>query len=228
MGPTIAAVLDAQNVVTPQGKVARVSGQFNATPSGDVLEKTTSVPFTADAKASGLVPSDPALARALGNSLTLTLAGTLRDGVADLRTARLQTPTADVRFTGLAGGTKLQGKLAANAPDLSRFGDLAALPLRGVLAITADVTGVPNDGRFDATVDGQATGFGTGVASVDGLLGGRLGLKGKISKLPRGGYGFGDLRLTGAHASARLDGQATVEAGQHRCPRHHSRSQARR
>lgn len=211
MGPTIDATLEAQNVVAPQGKVAKVSAKFNASPSGDVLEKTTSIPFTADAQANGLIPNDPALARALGDTLTLTLAGSLRDGIADLQTAKLRTPTADVRFTGRAGGTVLQGKLAADARDLSRFGGLASLQLRGVLGITADLTGVPNEGRFAATVEGQVTHFGTGIAAVDGLAAGRLGLNGNISKLPRSGYGFGDLRLTGAHATARLDGQATVE-----------------
>ncbi len=210
LGPTIKATLDAQDIVTPQGKAKKVTADFNATPNGDVTEKTTAIPFTANAKASGLAASDPALARALGDTLSLTVAGNWNDGVADLQTARLQTATTHAGFTGRIGGKLLQGRMTADVPELARFGALASLQLRGALAVTADLTGVPNDGRFEASIDGKASRFGTGIAALDGLAGARLGLKGKIIKLPAGGYGFGDLRLTGEHATARLDGQATV------------------
>ncbi|MCF8477400.1 MAG: hypothetical protein K9G60_10240, partial [Pseudolabrys sp.] len=211
LGPTIKATPDAQDIVTPQGKAKKVTADYNAAPNGDVTEKTTAIPFTANAQASGLAPNDPALARALGDALSLTVAGNWNDGVADLRTARLQTSTAQARFTGRVGGKLLQGRMTADVPELARFGGLASLQLRGALAVTADLTGVPDDGRFEALIDGKASRFGTGIAALDGLTGGRLGLQGTIVKLPAGGYGFGDLRLTGEHATARLDGQATVE-----------------
>ena len=211
MGPRIDATLDAQDIVTPQGRATRVSGKLSVTPSGDVLEKTTSIPFSANLQATGLAASDPALARALGSSVTLTVAGSAVDGVADLKTARLQTPTSDLRFNGRIGGTLVQGRLAADVPDLSRFGGLAGLQLSGALGVTADLTGVPDKGQIDAAVTGQATRFATGIGQVDGLVGGRLTLNGRVSALPDGGFGFGDLRLNGAHATARIDGAATPQ-----------------
>ena len=208
-GPRIDASLDAQDIATPLGRAGRVSGKFNVAPSGDVMEKTTSIPFSANLQATGLAAADPALARALGSSVTLTVAGSAVDGVADVQTARVQTPTSDLRFAGRIGGTVLQGKLTADVPDLARFGGLADLRLAGAANVTADLTGVPNNGLFEATLTGQANRFATGIAPVDGLVDGRLTLSGRVSKLPDGGFGFGDLRLNGAHVSARVDGQAT-------------------
>lgn len=210
VGPTIDATLDAQDIVTPQGKAAKVTAKFNAAPSGDVTEKTTAIPFTATANVSGLAARDSAMASALGSTLSLNAAGTWSDGVADVRNAQLQTATAQARFTGRIGGKLLQGKLTADVPELSRFGALSALQLRGALALSADLTGVPANSEINAAIDGQATRFGTGIDALDGLAGGRLALKGMVSQLPAGGFGFGDLRLTGEYASARLDGQAMV------------------
>ena len=51
----------------------------------------------------------------------------------------------------------------------------------------------------------------TGLASVDGLTGGKLELAGGIRLEPNGSIGFDDLRLAGAHAQARIDGAATPE-----------------
>lgn len=212
MGPTVDATLDARDIATPQGRARTVTAKLNASPTGDVTDPATRIGFTADARATGLAPRDAALARALGDTLSLTVRGNWRDGVADIATARLQTPTAQASFNGRVGDKELQGRLAAEAPDLARFASLAGTPLRGVFKFDADISGVPKDDSFEAMIDGNVTRFGTGIAAIDGLAGNRVTLKGKVLKLPAGGYGFGDLNLTGAHARARLNGRATVTA----------------
>lgn len=210
-GPRIDATLDADNITAPQGKLAKLVARFSASPDGDGSEQAKVIPFTASAEASGLKPADPALARALGATVSLTLAGHMREGVADLQTARLQLATADSSFTGRIGRAILQGRLTLAAPDLAFFSDLASRPLRGRLGMTADLTGVPKEGRIEAAVDGRADDLATGMAAIDGLLGGRLALNGTIRKHPKRGFGFGNLRLTGAHVSGGADGDATTE-----------------
>ena len=212
MGPAINATLDARDIATPQGRAASVTAKLNASPTGDVTDKATRIAFSADAQAAGLAPRDAALARALGDTLALTVRGNWQDGVADIATARLQTPTAQASFNGRAGNQELQGRLAAEASDLARFASLAGTSLRGAFKFDADISGVPKDNRYEAIIDGNVTRFGTGIAAIDGLAGERVTLKGKVLKLPAGGYGFADLNLGGAHATARLDGQATVTA----------------
>ncbi|MEJ2626311.1 MAG: translocation/assembly module TamB domain-containing protein, partial [Pseudolabrys sp.] len=209
--PRIDAHLDAANVSTPQGSLKTLAARFATTPATGAGAKTAPIPFTADAKATGVAPSDPALARALGTSFTLTAAGTANNGVADVRNARLKTSTAEIAFTGRIGQPELHGRLTVHAGDLTRFGDLAGLKLAGVLDLSASLNGVPKDGHIEAALDGRANKFATGIAAIDGLAGGRLALTGSISKLPHGGYGFGNLRLTGRHASAHADGEATTD-----------------
>lgn len=210
-GPKIVATLDAADIAAPQGKMAKLTGAFNATPNGDVTDKTTAVPFNAEVQASGIAPTDAALARALGPSLSMKLDGTLADDVFNVRAADVVLTTAHGHFEGRVGGKVLQGRLTARAPDLSRFAGVAATPLRGALALDANLSGVPDTGRIDAMLDGQATRFATGMAAVDGLAGGRLDLTGRVSKLPNGGFGFGDLVLKGQYATARLNGDATTQ-----------------
>ncbi|HWK95309.1 MAG TPA: translocation/assembly module TamB domain-containing protein [Pseudolabrys sp.] len=212
MGPTVDATLDARDIATPQGRARTVTAKLNAAPTGDVTNQATRIGFSADAQAAGLAPRDPALARALGDTLSLTVRGNWQDGVADIATARLQTPTAQASFNGRAGNEELRGRLAAEAPDLARFASLAGTSLRGAFKFDADIGGVPKDDRYEAVIDGNVTRFGTGIAAIDGLAGDRVTLKGKVLKLPAGGFGFSDLNLAGAHATARLDGQATVTA----------------
>jgi len=211
MGPRITATLDARDIATPQGKAQAISATFEATPSGDVTERTTAVPFNGRMQANGLSARDPALASALGSSLSLTLAGRWHDDIADVETAQIETATAKGHFNGRIGSKELKGRLTADIPDLARFSGVSGLQLRGTLDLKADLTGAPKDSQLNADLDGQATRFGTGIAAIDGLAGGRLTLKGRASSLPAGGFGFDDLRLNGTHASARLDGQATVD-----------------
>ncbi len=208
--PRIDAKLDAADVSAPQGKLKTLTARFATTPAAGAA-KPAPIPFTAHARATGVMPTDPALARALGTSLTLDAAGTADNGVADVHNARLTTPTADIAFTGRIGEPELHGRLTVHAGDLTRFGDLAGLKLAGALDLSASLSGVPKDGHIEAALDGRADKFATGIAPLDGLAGGRLTLNGTIRKLPHGGYGFGNLRLVGRHASARADGEATAD-----------------
>ena len=209
--PRVDAHLNAADVSAPQGTLKTLVARFATTPAADAT-KSAPIPFTAHAQATGVAPTDPALARALGGAFTLNAAGTANNGIADVQNAKLTTPTADIAFTGRIGEPKLDGRLTVHAADLSRFGAIAGLKLVGVLDLSASLSGVPKDGHIEAALDGRADKFATGVAAIDGLAGGRLALNGTIRKLPRGGYGFGNLRLIGRHASMRADGEATADS----------------
>jgi translocation and assembly module TamB len=212
MGPTVAATLAVEDAKLPQGRLARLTGRFSATPSGAVTDEATAIPVTAAIEASGIEASDPAMARAIGSSLSLSLSGTTQNGIADVKTLKLQTATASASFVGRIGKPVIDGRATIEAPDLSRFGGVASLDLRGALALNAEIQGAPKDGRINAALDGKVTQFATGVASVDGLAGGTVTLKGVARRLPNGGFGFGDVRLNGVNAAALVNGNATAEA----------------
>ena len=210
--PTVTGELQAEDVSLPSGRLGKLNATFSVVPNGVLSESTTRIAITADAKATAVALADPALARAVGDQMTLTIrAAASPDGVTDVETAHLSSPSIDARYSGRLGAPDAIGSLSVNAPDLSRFGDLASLRLRGVLDLDAQVQGLMSKAPLVATIDANATRFATGVASFDGLTGGRLGLKGIVRMLPNGGFGFQDLLLTGAHATARLNGDATPE-----------------
>jgi translocation and assembly module TamB len=209
-GPRVAGSLQAEDMRLPVGRLAKLDATFSATPNGLLSEAATRTALVADAKASGVALTDPALARAVGDQLTLTIRGTAApDGVTDIETARLSTPSIDATYAGQLGAEGSAGRLALRAPDLSRFGDIASLRLRGALDLSAQLQGVLSKGPLIATLDGNASRFSTGIETVDRLAGGRLTLSGGARMLPNGGFGFQDLRLVAPHASARLDGDAT-------------------
>ena len=127
MGPTVAAAtLAVEDAKLPQGRLARLTGRFSATPSGAVTDEATAIPVTAAIEASGIEASDPAMARAIGSSLSLSLSGTTQNGIADVKTLKLQTATASASFVGRIGKPVIDGRATIEAPDLSRFGGVAS------------------------------------------------------------------------------------------------------
>ncbi|WP_162559423.1 translocation/assembly module TamB domain-containing protein [Microvirga sp. 17 mud 1-3] len=210
--PLVGGKLDAEDVRLPSGRFGKIAATFSTSPNGPLSEKTTRIAFSADASASGVVLTDPALANAVGTQLTLTLRGTgTPDGTANVEAAHLTTRTFDATYAGQLGSREAQGKLSLTAQDLSRFADIASLRLRGALALTADVTGLLSPGPVIASLNGNATRFATGIAPVDGLIGGQLTLTGTVQTLRGNGFGFRDLLLKGAYADLRLNGDGTFE-----------------
>ena len=166
----------------------------------------------ADAKATGVALADPAIARAVGDQMSLTVrASATPEGVVDVETARLTSPSLDARYTGQLGREDAIGTMIVHVPDLTRFGDLASLRLRGILDLDATVQGLMSKAPVTATLDGKATRFGTGIGAIDGLAGGQLAMTGRARMLPNGGFGFQNMEIAGAHALARIDGNATAE-----------------
>jgi len=209
-GPRIVGSLQAEDVRLPAGRFATLDATFSTIPDGLLAEPSTRIALVADARASGVALTDPALAKAVGNQLSLTVRGRAApDGVADIETARLTSPSLDASYSGRLGAADAVGRLVLRAPDLSRFGDIASLRLRGVLDLDTQLQGLLSDGPVIATLDGSASRFATGLEAIDGLVGGRLALSGGARLLPNGGFGFQNLRLAGSHVSVSLDGDAT-------------------
>jgi len=208
-GPGLTATLAVEDARTPALRLDALNARISATPSGAVTDAATAIPFSATAQGRGIVMTDPGLARAVGRTLDLEAEGTVRNGIADVRTARLRLDSADARFAGRVGAETIQGRATVQAPDLSRFARLAGTALRGDLSLAADLSGTPGKSRIDALLDGRIARFGSGVAAVDGLAGGEVRLTGTLRQLPAG-YGVSALRLAGAHITAVADGDAAA------------------
>lgn len=211
--PRIVASLKAEGARLPAGRLDRLEATFDATPSGRLADTATRIALVADARADGVVPTNPGLAQALGGALTLTLRGSSSiEGEVDLDNLEVKTSTLDARYAGRVASAELKGRAEIGAADLSRFSTIAGLPLRGVATVTADLEGTPRANRYSAAIDGRVARFASGIAAVDGLAGGRLALAGTVRLTPTGDYVAENLRLTGESANARLDGTLGQES----------------
>ncbi|WP_158813189.1 translocation/assembly module TamB domain-containing protein [Methylocapsa sp. S129] len=211
-GPRIDAQFDAAQLRSPQGQLGDVAATFVAKPNGLLSDAATKIALAADVKADGLALADAALNKALGQTLTLTLrANAALDGATQIDAFHLTTQSVSADYTGLAGPKAVHGKLSLQAPDLSRFAEIANVALKGAADIAADLDGAPDKGAFTAALDAKVNDFATGVAAADGFAGGRLGLTGAAQTLPNGGFGFQNLVLTGAHGQMQIDGAATEQ-----------------
>ncbi|QEL22649.1 hypothetical protein FQV39_08770 [Bosea sp. F3-2] len=205
-GPTVVATLDAQDAKMPVGQFGKVGLTFNATPTGIIGEPGTRIALTSDGEASGIVLTDKALARAVGDRVTFTLRGIAQDdGTADFETLKLALSGVELDYKGKLGQARMLGKLKAVLPDLSRLSGLAERPLGGRAEVTADLDATPRLNNYTATLDGKAERLATGTAVVDRLLAGNLTLSGRVNALA-GDYTVNGLRVAGQHAAFTADG----------------------
>lgn len=206
-GPDLDATLSAEDARLPAGRLGGLRARFKASPRGKDLDNTTILAIDGDLAATGLAPSDAAVARAIGDRLTLALRGTATTkGVIEVETLTAATPTQSVRYAGRLGSDELRGRLGLEAGSLAPFGGLAGRPLAGAVTATADLEGTPRASRYVAAIDGTVRGFSAGIPAVDGLFGGRIALAGGIRVEPTGGFVFDGLKLTGEAVSAEVSG----------------------
>lgn len=207
--PSLSATLAIADVVSPGLRIGAVDGRLAiAPPPAAGGERPLSFALTG----SGLRPADPAIARALGDGLSMTADGSVTpDFVLVTPAARLETTTAAATWSGRVGPRVARGRAEAALADLSVLSGLVGRPLKGRARLAADVEGDPGRYRVAAKLDGGVDGLSVGVAPLDRVLAGRLALTGTVNRLP-GGVGFDGFRLAGGHATLALDGPATSDA----------------
>ena len=194
------------------GRLGAFDASFHAAPSGRYSDPATLIALDGSAKASGLKLVDPAYDEAFGPTAELKFSGSATtDGV--LRDAKLDwtTQRLNAAFAGEASAARLVGKATFAAPDLSPFGKLAGLALKGALAGHIDIDAAPSKRTGRAAIDAQIKNFATGKAAIDGFAGGALALTGAVRRLPDGGFGFDKLQLEGAHGVALVDGEVATD-----------------
>ena len=205
--PTIEGSFDAGQIRVAEGSLGHAAATFHAAPNGPLTDEATRIAFEGQTAVSGLALADPALGRAVGSEVKLSLRGSASlGGDIAFDTLELAASDLDARYSGLLAPKVVRGRLEVTARDLSRFGPLAGTALKGEAHLTADLDGAPRYGALNATLDAHATKLVTDYPLLDKVTGGDLRLTGAARTTPGGGFGFTDLVATGAHGSARLNG----------------------
>ena len=205
--PTIDCAFDAGQIRVAEGSLGHAAATFHAAPNGPLTDEATRIGFEGQTAVSGLALADPALARAVGSEVRLSLRGSASlGGDIAFDTLELAALDLDARYSGLLAPKVVRGRLEVTSRDLSRFGPLAGTVLKGEARLMADLDGAPRYGALNATLDAHATKLVTDSPLLDKVIGGDLRLAGAARTTPGGGFGFTDLVATGAHGSARLNG----------------------
>ncbi len=135
--------------------------------------------FTTQFRADGLAPADPALAQALGPTVTGSASGLWQEGTGNLEFSAFDLVATGVDLTatgkieGLSTGIAVTGQATAQLADLARLSSIAGRPLAGSgnasLVGTASILG----GTFDLKAAINGTDLRIGQAEVDALLKGQ-------------------------------------------------------
>jgi translocation and assembly module TamB len=208
-GPALNLVLDLAARL-PTFAFGRMQGKVSAVARD---EAPGTFDLSGEAAVTGLKLADLAFTEAIGTDVRLTMRGSGKPtGPIDIESSRLASPSLSIDFQGRLAPDDSRGHLAAAVPDLSRFAALAALALKGEATFAADVSGVPSQSRFAATIDAAARRFATGNARIDRLIGGASRLEGDLRYDPDTGFTADNLTLSGSNAHARIAGTAGPEA----------------
>lgn len=127
----------------------------------------------------GIAPSDPALAKAIGPELSGRMGFDWQED-APIHLSGLSLTGSDYELSGAAtlsdfetgGVLDLSKGMALTASDLSRFGDLAGLPLQGEAALSLQGSANLLGGAFDLRLSGETRELAINQPRLDPILAG--------------------------------------------------------
>ncbi len=188
-------------------------GQADLTGSGRIGRSAAGNSFggTLTLAASGLEPSDPGLAQALGSRVSASWKMFLSEGTGGLQLSAIDvqgaglTGTGAVRIEGLQDAFLASGKLTVKAEDFARFSGLAGRPLGGAGTLAVEGSASRLSGFFDLDLAFDGTGLRLDVPQLDRLLADRSTLVASIRRDEKGTV-LRNLDLAAGGLTAQADG----------------------
>ena len=211
--PDARAHLLVEDAHSPAGRFGRFALDAKLVADAPLTDPAAHIDIDAKASGSDLGFFDLGLAEALGPQPSFALiARASAAGDADVSLAKIETRAAEINYSGRAGPSLLDGRLVVAAPDLSLLSALAGKPLRGALNFSAQLSGSPREETISAALNGAVASPGVDMAALDGLLGRKVTLAGKIDTLPGGGLRFESVALRADHMQVNVTGAAAHDA----------------
>jgi len=165
--------------------------------------------------ASGLAPADPALARAIGTTISGRTGFDWRpDNAVDLNgltiTGADYSLQGDLRADGLSSGVTVSGRLTGGYQDLSRLSELAGQPLKGRADLQVEGLLTLLGRSFDAEIALTGTDVAIGQPQLDRLLAGNSSVTASVRRDAEG-IEVREAKVEAARLSARASGTITTE-----------------
>lgn len=172
------------------------------------------ITFNVNGGAQGISSQDAKLAEALGDAITLEIAGGWRSGMpVELATANIEGNGLGLALQGNIVDAAFNGDIIANVASLAPFGALADRKLAGSINIKAAGTVYPISGAFQLDLNGNAQNLHTGTQALDNLLQGDVQLSGALGRSVEGfsarnfriGNERSEITANGSFASDKAD-----------------------
>lgn len=181
------ASINAESLDTPSLTAKTIEFQIGGAATNLADPARRHLTFNGDGLISGLSSPDPDLAKALGPSVGIGLAGLWQAGSpVKIAQARLKGAAFEANLDGDLQGVTFTGNLSAATPNLAVFAPLAGRPLSGGLTFAAKGELQPLTGGFDLALDGTASDLRLGIAPLDGLFAGKTKLSGSLARTVSG------------------------------------------
>lgn len=170
----------------PDMKIARMrldgSGRVGRTPAGNSFGGTFNI------LASGIAPSDPKLAEAIGPEITGSAKMHILEGSGALKLSDIRfegaglTGTGALAIEGLEDALLTSGRLSVEAEDFSRFSGLAGRDLGGAGKLDLSGSASRLSGFFDLDLAFAGQGLSLGIPEADRLLSGQSKLTASVRR----------------------------------------------
>jgi translocation and assembly module TamB len=164
------------------------------------------ITFAADGLVSGIVAQRADVAEALGQQITVDIAGEWEaNQPVMLERAVLAGSNLSVSLAGEIADYIFRGAIALEASSVAPFSALAGRELSGGLRLDADGELAPVTGAFDLVLDGAATDLAIDHPVANGLLGGTTTIAGRLARTT-GGFATDELRISNQQITLTADG----------------------
>ena len=198
--------LVARDLRSPQGGAQLVDVTVTGSVANPQNAATREVTFDIDGVLGGLAPADRAVAKALGDRVTIKGSGLTRGNEPiRLNGFEVSGETFQAALDGTIQDLAFDGSVRLDAADLNAFSALADRDLGGALNLSARGKVEPN-GAFDLALDGRGENLKLSEARLDPLLGGTTRLEGGASR-GTDGLRFQQLRVANEQVRLNLDGR---------------------
>lgn len=203
-----------QGLDRPDLKLGRAelagSGRIGRTPAGNSFGGTLRL------AASGIAPSDPDLAQALGTEIAGSLRMFFQEGANALQISDIRlegaglTGTGAVRIEGLEDAFLASGRMTVAAEDFARFSGIAGRQIGGSGTLVASGSASRLSGFFDLDLAFDGSGLRLDIPQLDRLLSGRSTLLASVRR-DEGGTALRRLELAAGGLIAKAEGTLATE-----------------
>lgn len=168
---------------TPELAVARTNVDFGGLARNLDDPANRSITFAIDGVLDGLTTASEEIGQALGEAITLDIAGEWEaDAPITLERAGISAEAVDIDLAGEIAELAFNGTMAVVAENIAPFSGLADRDLSGALELRAEGEVRPISGAFDLTIDSSATELRIDDPVADSLLEGVSTITGRVAR----------------------------------------------